>query len=442
MEQLYRYRKIILAIGLVIGLALALVAPGRAFETRSNDGEVIVAVDETIVDDLYVAGNTVTIEGTIQGDLIAIASMVTVKGTIEGDLIAAAQNVRIDGRVTDDVRIGAAALTLGQGARISDDLIATAYSLEIRPRTLVAGDILFVGSQALLAGEITGNVVTNVRGLTLRGPVSGDIRANVGTPQDNPAFSPLIFLPIVPSIPDVAGGLTLEEKAEVGGDIYYTSDASSEVPETAVAGEIMYQQRTPAPSREEIDEADIAGTWPWFLKRVRVLAASLLVGLLLVRLAPNLVQRSAAALQYKPLRSLTLGVVSFLGIFVAVLIVLTVMILLALLLGWVTLANLAWMVVALGLLIIFTLIVLFIFTAVYMAEIVVGYLGGRLILAYINPEWARHRYAAVILGVSIIVILTAIPYIGELIHLIVVLLGLGAFWVLEQETLPPHLTIT
>ena len=434
------YWKIILVVGLALLLALANTRLGQAFEARSGR-DVLLPAGEIVADDLYVFGNTITIDGNVRGDLIAAGNNITINGSIEGDLVSVGQVIRLNGQVTDDVRLAAAALVLGRNTYITDDLISIGYSLDLAEGAIVLGDVVYAGSQALLAGNVAGDVVSNVRGLELRGTVSGDLRASVGTPQDTPGFSPLIFLPNVPATPDVAGGLTLGDEARVEGNLLYSSAAPSELPPEAVAGEITHQrERVPANS-EEIDEADIFGTQAWFLRHFRNLISSLLVALLLFWATPNLVQRSAAALQYKPLHSLLWGVASFLGIFVAVIVVLTVMILLALLLGWFTLNTLAWMIVVMGLLVIFTLVVLFIFAAGYGAEIIVAYLGGRLILARINPKWGRDRYAPLILGVIILVVLTAIPYVGEIINLAAILFGLGAIWVLEQEILPPHLLI-
>lgn len=434
------YWKMVLVAGLALLLALAGTKPGRAFEARSGR-DVLLPAGEIVADDLYVFGNTITIDGMVRGDLIAAGNNITINGSIEGDLISVGQVIRLNGQVTDDVRLAAAALVLGKQTYITDDLISVGYSLELAEGAVVLGDVVYAGSQALLAGNIAGDVVTNVRGLELRGTVGGDVRANVGTPQDTPGFSPLIFLPNAPATPDVDGGLTLGRQARVEGDLIYSSISPSELPQEVVTGEILHQPRGTPADPEEIDEADIFGTRAWFLKHFRNLVASLLVALLLVWASPNLVRRSAAALHYKPLQSLLWGVASFLGIFVAIIVVLTVMILLALVLGWATLNTLAWMVVALGLLVIFTLVVLFSFAAGYAAEIVVASLGGRLILARINPKWARNRYTSLVLGIIVLVALTAIPYVGEIINLLAILFGLGAFWVLEQEVLPPHLLV-
>lgn len=430
----------ILVAGLALLLALAATKPGQAFEARSGR-DILLPADEIVDDDLYVLGNTITIEGTVKGDLIVAGNNITINGSIEGDLISVGQVIRLNGQVTDDVRLAAAALVLGKKTYITDDLISVGYSLDVAEGAVVLGDVVFAGSQALLAGNIAGNVVTNVRGLELLGTVGGDVRASVGSPQDTPGFSPLIFLPNAPATPEVEGGITLGSQARVEGDIIYSSISPSELLPEAVAGEVTHQPRGVPTNPEEVDESDIFGSRAWFLKHFRHLVASLLVALLLIWAWPNLVRRSAAALHYKPLHSLLWGVASFLGIFVAIIIVLTVMILLALVLGWATLNTLAWMVVALGLLVIFTLVVLFSFAAGYAAEIVVASLGGRLILARINPRWARNPYASLVLGIIILVALTAIPYVGEIINLVAILFGLGAFWVLEQEVLPPHLLI-
>ena len=83
-------------------LALASSAFGAEFRA---DKSVKVAAEETIKDDLYVTGETVTIDGIIEGDLIAFAKDIIINGEVRGDVIAASQTFEATGTLGDDVRI-------------------------------------------------------------------------------------------------------------------------------------------------------------------------------------------------------------------------------------------------------------------------------------------------------------------------------------------------
>lgn len=420
-----------LAMGLVILLVLMSTAAGLAFEGRAGEN-VVVETDQVIPDDLYVAGDAITINGTIQGDLVATGGTINVEGTVEGDLIAAGRSVTVNGTVNDDVRLAGAALQLGPEAHLADDLLAGGYSLQTAAGSLIDGDLLFGGNLLLLAGEVTGGAWAGATGLELRGQIGGDLNADVGTPEGRIGFSPFVFQPDMPPTPAVTAGLTVTDQAGIGGDLTYRSRTPVEIQTEAVGGEVIYQRE----ERTQTEAQDsVIGTLSWFLDQLRNFVALLLVGLLLVWLAPRFIRRAAGALQARPLPSLGWGLVSLFVLGLAGLIILVATIFLAILLGWVTLDSLVWVVIGFGLLALVALVVLFAFAAAFIAQIVVSYLGGRLILARINPDWAASRVWPLLLGLLLLIILTAIPYLGGLISLVVILLGLGALWLLARERL-------
>jgi len=69
----------------------------------------------------------------------------------------------------------------------------------------------------------------------------------------------------------------------------------------------------------------------------------------------------------------------------------------------------------------------------YVTKVVVSFLGGRLILARLKPDWAEGRIWPLAVGVVLFVVITAIPILGGLVKLVVVLLGLGALWLLGRD---------
>jgi hypothetical protein len=66
--------------------------------------------------------------------------------------------------------------------------------------------------------------------------------------------------------------------------------------------------------------------------------------------------------------------------------------------------------------------------AVYVAEIIVGYLAGRWLLRRTQPAWAEQSVVPLVIGLALVVILRAVPWLGGLVAVLVVLLGLGALW--------------
>jgi hypothetical protein len=422
------FRKIVGLVGLVCLALLVVMPPAHAFEGRGGD-TVIVGADEIIEDDLYVGANTFILNGVVKGDLLVGGTTIEINGTVEGDLMAGGQSVAINGTVMDDVRIGAFAITLGENAQIADDMLVGAFSLETKGGSQISGDLVVGGAQALLAGDVAGDVLAGTEGLELRGSVGGNVEADVGQPGEGMGFNPFMFMPGMPAVPSVPGGLTVAESANIGGNLNYTSPAEFNVPAGSVAGQVTHDASPVAGTVAEMPPSPTE----LILGHVRRWVALLLVGLLLVGLVPTWVRRAADALQAKPLPSLGLGVVSIPVVIVVFLAIVVAMILLAVILGTATLDDLVGLVIALGLFDLFALAVLFGIAWAYLAKITVSFFSGRLILGRLNDDWAGSRVWPLVLGLVIFVVLTAIPRVGGVIDLILVLFGLGALVLVVWE---------
>jgi cytoskeletal protein CcmA (bactofilin family) len=405
-----------------------------AFEGRGGD-TVVIGAGEVIEDDLYVGAGTFTLDGTIKGDLIVGGTTIEINGTIEGDLIAAGQNVVVRGTVTDDVRIAGMALTLDSTAQVDDDVVAAGMSLEGKKGSSVGGDLICFGYQALLAGDVAQDLTVAVGGLQLSGSVGGDVEAEVGEAEEGPP--PTFFtmmMPGAPAMPSVPMGLTVDEGAHIGGKLDYTSASEWSVPTGIVAGVVTHHMpEIEAKVEEEVVVSPAMLAVNWFLGHLRRLVTLLLAGLLIVWAIPGWVEKATGALRTKPLPSLGWGVVSIAAFIFALLIILIVTILVAVVLGVITLGDLAGTTAWTGILTMALLAFFFSIAVTYVTKIVVSFLGGRLILASLKPDWAEGRIWPLVVGVVLFVIVTAIPILGWLVNLAVVLLGLGALWLLGRD---------
>jgi hypothetical protein len=231
----------------------------------------------------------------------------------------------------------------------------------------------------------------------------------------------------------VAPGLTVRESAAIAGDLNYRSPEEVTIPATAVAGSIDWQKATTVRVERVATPEETATTW--LLDHLRQLTALIVIGLLMVWLLPRWTRRVANEVEAHPLPSLGWGFVAFVLVIAAFFVIPIVMIALAIVLGIFTLGNLVSVVVVLGLLALFALAVAFALTIAYISKITVGYLAGRLLLARVRPEWAESRVWPLLLGLVLVVVLTAIPILGGVINFLIVLLGLGALWLLGWHAL-------
>jgi cytoskeletal protein CcmA (bactofilin family) len=421
-------RKWMFVVLLPILLIFVLVPSSHAIEILDNE-TVVIKAGEVIEDDLIVFANKFVMDGTIKGDLIVFATTADINGLIEGDFMGGAQEITLNGTVQDDVRMGGTLITLGEYARIGDDLMAGAYSLESIAGSLVEGDMFLGVGQSRLAGDMANNLLMAGGGLELLGTVGGDVQAEVGTAADAPVFSPFTFMPDAPDVPMFPWGLTVGDQAQIGGDLSYTAPAATNIPANLVAGKVVFDQVIPdtVQATQEV-VTPTQQVMNWFADVLRQLLTLFVIGALIVWLAPRWTDKVAGYVQDKPLPSLGWGLLAIAAFFVAVLAILFVMVLLALTLGALTFSGLAGTVITSGLFILFGLGLLFAFTVAFFAKIIVGVAVGRFIFNRFNSRMAQNGYWSMALGVLLIVILAAIPFIGPLFSLIVTLLGFGAFW--------------
>ena len=419
--------KRLLVPGLALLALLALVPTVLAFDEREGD-KVVVGADEVIEDDLYVSADTFILDGTIKGDLIVVARAVAINGTVEGDLMGGAQVLTINGTVQDDVRVAGAALTLSDGAEVGGDVVAAGASLETQAESEIGGGLQFVGYQAFLVGVIEGSIRTSGYGLEIQGTIGGDVEAEVSSGEDSPRFNPMQFIPSMPIIPSVRGGLTVGDGATIGGDLEYKSPEQSDIPDGAVQGREQHILQVVA--EEEEEDTLVLRAAKWGMRNARRLVGLVVVGLLLVWLAPTCLGSAATRLEERPLSALGLGAATLFGYPVAVLVFLGLLFMVALLLILLTLGNLGGALIWIGIAMVVLFSVAFGLAITYVSKIVIGFWGGRLLLRLIRPDWAEKPLWSMLLGVVIVAMLLAIPYLGYLFWLVLTLFGLGALWVL------------
>ena len=424
--------KVLSVLILLALLTMSITSSAMAFDGRGGEN-VVIEADEVIEDDLYVGATNFTLEGTVKGDLFVSGETIVINGTVEGDLFAAGQSVVINGTVTDDVRIAGAGLQLGEKASIGGDLLGGAASMEAKKGSVVEGDFLYGGAQALLAGDVTGDAMFGAGALELRGTIGGDVTAEVGSAEDAGAPPSSYMWQTGIAVPSVAPGFTIGDDATIGGNLTYTQTKDIEIPSDAVSGKVtrkepvadMNVQYTPPTPAEK------AATWSFDL--LRSIVTLVLFGLLLAWIAPKFMQSVMDKLQTTPAASLGWGIVSYAAFFFALLVIITAMIIGGVVFGVLTLGGVSGTIVWLGILSIFALIVGFVLVTSFLTKIVVAWLSGKWIISRFNPTLAEHKVWPLVLGVIIVALVVAIPFVGWIFGLVVMFLGLGALWLWGRD---------
>ncbi|MEZ4517680.1 MAG: hypothetical protein R3C44_12930 [Chloroflexota bacterium] len=417
-------------IGIVLALlVMAFMVPQtHAAEIRSDD-TVVIEAGEVIDDDLIVAGETIRIEGTITGDLIAAGRTITMNGTVEGSAVLMGQSVYVNGDVDGSLYTAGYALEMGESAAIGRNAYFGGFSLNTMPGSQIDRSLYVGGYQLAHGGQIGDDLMLGAGAVEISGAVGGDVRGSVDYSETG--FSYPVF-PGMGTVPTVAPGLHIDPSADIGGQTQVDVNlrTSNETGADGVAPQV-----TSTTSR--------FGLPSWFTDRLGEFIGLMLIGGLIIYFLPRFLPEVADTLQTRPLPSLGWGaLLLFIALPVGIIAGIILIILLTIIFGWLTFGEFVGAILGLtGGAFLFALFAA-LFIMYVIAKIICGYMAGRFILTRFNVDpdsagrWMEVAYLA--LGVLIYEVLRAIPVVGWLVALIVVMIGSGAifaYWLNRRRQL-------
>jgi len=313
-----------------------------------------------------------------------LVSLVVVPGA------AAAQETRTGGTVVIEENETVEGLTVAGGTVVVDGT--------------VDGDLTVVGGSATVNGEVTGDVEAMTGDLRIDGTVGGDVDAaggNVRLGQQGRVNGSLSAAAGGVSINGVvaedaeiaAGSIYLGENARVGGDLTYAGELERSGG-AQVGGEIVQDAGVAA------GPVQYPMAFQWVLA-VYGLLINLLVGIILLALAPGFARDVVDRATGSILGSVGVGLVVLIGVPIL-------------------LALLAITIVGIPIMLAGTLLfVLYVWIATVYGRFAVGaWLIGLL--------GARNRWIALLVGLILVGLLAQVPYVGPAISAIVTLIGVGA----------------
>jgi cytoskeletal protein CcmA (bactofilin family) len=366
---------------LIVLLALSL--PGFALERRHSN-LVTVAADETVDDTLLAAGNIVRVEGVVNGDLLAFGGSVEVRGAVKGDLVSFAKRTVVSGTVKGNIYNFSNSLDLD--GELGHSIYALVQSLRVNDRGHVGDGMLVGAGDVSLEGEVNRSA-TMFAG---NADISGSIGRELTMTGDN---------------------LTLTNTARISGNL---SARVRQLKNVHIADGATIGGKRDIQAR--VRQSHFTRPRFYFYQAVW-LAGAVLVGWLGLVLFPGFFQATTQAVG-SGWRSVGLGVAVLAG--VPVVIILTAI-------------TLVGFPASLMLLAVYLV-------AIYLAKIWVGAFLGWILL---KPAGATKGdwLLGLLVGLLILTIVGLIPYLGSLVHVGVVCLGLGAFaWQLYRASRPATTT--
>jgi cytoskeletal protein CcmA (bactofilin family) len=271
-------------------LVLAVPSAAMASEVRSGTSAV-VAPGETLDDDLFATGQTVTIAGLVTGDVYASGQSVVVTGAIDGDLIAGAQQVVVDGTVNGNVRAVGAVVTVN--GHVARSVTSLAQQVNISTTGRVDGSVLAAGETISAFGSVGRGITAGGGTVQLGGPVGGTVKT-------------------------WAQNLSLAPSTRIAGDLEYYSENQVGAPSGTIAGQVQFHQV----KREQQQPPVLNGLFDF--GGLIWLMGSAILGALAIVLAPRASARAVELGRQQPLATFGLGLLAlFAGPLAAVVIGIT-----------------------------------------------------------------------------------------------------------------------
>jgi hypothetical protein len=307
---------------------------------------------------------------------------------------------------------------------VSTDLVVAGGMVRVEGR--VEGDLVAAGGQVSVPGTVTGDALLTGGSIAVSGAVDGDLRVAAGqTNVTGRVGEDLLVL---------GGQVDVASTGEVGQDLIF---AAGEVGmDGRVAGNVLgrtgeYVRGGSVAGDENVTVEDREPAGPpsageQLLAALRRFLGILLVGALLLWLAPRLFRGAAQRARERPLPSLGLGLLGLMAPVAIGLAVIFVAVLTGLVLGLLGLGGLVAALVLGAILMLIAVVYALFVTVAWVAPAVVGLGVGRLLLPG-DDQPAVRAIGTLALGVLIVAVLVSLPTIlGVLLRLLIVLLGLGA----------------
>lgn len=342
---------------------------------------------ETVGGDVFEAGANATIDGAPTRDVFATGFSATLDGDIAGDGHAAGFDVDVDGPIGGDLYAVGASVSIT--SRIAEDLTAAGFSVRLRSNGSVEGNARLTAGTIRIDGPISGSLMAAGGKIVLNAPVTGDVRLT-------------------------AGNIAIGDDARIGGNLVYAAPAEIDIPASVIPADRVRFTQIASPEgfdgfREMMTEPQ-SMFWPSFFTILATFIVTLtfllVVAAIFLALLPSRVEQAFNLVNTKPGISVLAGFLAM-----------------ALLFGLVPVSAMTLIGAPL-----IPIVLLF---------IVVGWMAAYLLGAYaaavrlggaFGVDTATNGRKLGVLAAALIVlaILNFIPFIGWLLNLVIVLLGLGA----------------
>lgn len=433
-----------------------------------NFQDGVIGEEQIVPDDLLLHATKIEVNGTINGiffaigqeikisssavledDVFLIAQSVTIEdgAILKGNLTLLARSVEVDSTINRNIYAGAVTFKLNPKSFVGNNVLFAGFQFTTTPESIVDKNVYLATYQSQLSGKIQQNLRIATASLELNGEVSADAMILLNLWQINDD-SIRFWMPYLKNFgfPDpLVGGLSISDKAKIGGKLEYSSnDVLEEALDINPPGGIII--RTPNSEQQNAltqNQPSQIGTnlqINRFLRMMRLFVSLVFCGLFTIWISPGLLNTTSRQIHDRPLNAFGIGLISSITVYIGLFVLLIFFILFAVIFGLFSLGSLGSTIFGLGIVSIGWVFLFFSFLVKYISKIVVSFWIGKVIFQILKKEDVKNNYVILCLGVIVFVLVNAIPLIGWLISIAVTLIGIGAMWyVLQSQNKYPFL---
>lgn len=295
-------------------------------------------------------------------------------------------------------------VVVGEDETVDGDL--TAFGGTVVIQGTVDGDLTAFGGDVLIEGEVTGDAEAFAGNVRVTGDVGGEMGAAagnvaVGEGANVGALSAAggnvaVEGTVEGDVEAAAGSVSLGPEAAIGGDLTYGGELNQH-PDAEVAGSVS-EESTSGPVPAPIGELPTPPTW---LGPLYWLLVNLVLGAILLAAFPWFSEDLARIASEKALKSGAVGALTLVGIPISLGLVA------------VTVVGIPLSLAGIGL---------------FVVLLWIGAVYGRFALGawLLSLADVESRWAALVVGLIVVALVGLVPFLGGLVELLVLLLGLGA----------------
>lgn len=392
---------------LVLITVFALVLPvARAAETDTNTLENQVTSTDVSTTDANVSNEnetatsenvtttneevTTTEENFKQSDIYLTGDNITIDYIVDGNLFVFANNVTINSQIGGDAFIFANSVTVGEQGYVFSNLFTVANAVNVQG---VVYDLYALSTNV----NITGYVYRDIKVSTNNLNIYGAIGRNAFVKCNNMSF-------VQDNANETEETTAISSQGIINGNLEYSSRNEITIPDGTVTGEVKFNQVTTNNTRTLQSYITSLGT---------IIATAILVWLVCLWLAPKFIKKPNLIDKKSILPEIGLGIITP--------IVLLLISLVLILLGITSSFGL--------LLLAISFILIGLSTSIFIIAI------NNLVCNKLKIQKTIGNFGMLIVTTAILWLIGLIPYVGRIVGILAVLIGLGIliYYLIKKE---------